>query len=355
MTDILSPASRTDFIGHDDVLADFSRMLVSGRIPQGLLLTGLYGVGKATLAFRIARALLAGRMDGLGAAPEMDMFGEVIPPSPPDLSVPADHPVARRIAAGAHGDLLVVERPLADDGIRRKGEVPVDLVRKIPPFMQKTASEEGWRIVIVDDADKMNRNAQNAILKVLEEPPKQAMLILVAQSASALLPTIRSRCQMLSLGPLSDAVVAGMIRAWQPGIADDDVALICGLASGSPGRAAEILQIEGLALWQKIDQIVLGTGQPREMLKLAETLARVDAHQAQLVVDFLRAALYRQIHAQAAKAEAGLSERLVMEWMVTVWEKLGAELALAQRRYLDLKPVFYRLFRETADVWARLA
>ena len=349
---IAPPAAQFDFAGHQAVEADFLRILTSGRVPQGLLVVGPYGVGKATFAFRIARALLAGRLVPAGV-PEVDMFGDIIAPPPPDLQVSADHPVSRRITAGAHGDLLVIERPLADDGVRRKGDVPVDLIRKIPSFLQKTASEEGWRVVIVDDADRMNRSAQNAILKILEEPPKQAMLILVAQSASALLPTIRSRCQMLRLGPLGDDQLDHQIKQWQPAMMAEDVALVRDLAGGSLGRAAEIIAADGLALWQKIDQIVLGNGAPRELIKLAESLARVDSAQATLVVDMVRAALYRRLRDRVGTLSSD-HDALVLDWTVAVWEKLGTDLVLAQRRYLDLKPVFYRLFKETRQVWASL-
>ena len=341
------PSSQHDFNGHDAVLARFLPVLTSGRVPQGLLITGPYGVGKATLGFRIARALLAGRLAPAAA----DMFG-VVPV--PDLAVPADHPVSRRITAGAHGDLLVIERPLADDGVRRKGDVPVDLIRKIPTFLQKTASEEGGRVVIVDDADRMNRNAQNAILKILEEPPKQAMLILIAQSASALLPTIRSRCQMLALGPLGDCHIEQQLRQWQPSMMAEDVMLIRDLAGGSLGRAAEIITADGLGLWQKIDQIVLGQGDRRDRIKLAETLARGDNAQAVLAIEMLRSALYRQIKL-AVGPTTSIADALVLDWTVGVWEKLQSDLALAQRRYLDLKPVLYRLFQETHQIWARLA
>lgn len=349
----ISPASQFDFYGHESVLTDFMRILASGRVPQGLLLAGPYGVGKATLAFRIARALLAGNLAGVGGAPEVDMFGDVIAPPLPDLQVSPDHPAARRIAAGAHGDLLVVERPLADDGVRRKGEVPVDMVRKIPGFLHKTASEEGWRIVIVDDADRMNRSAQNAILKILEEPPKQAMLILVAQSASGLLPTIRSRCQMLTFGQLSDAVVSDYIRRTMPDMAGADIDLVTALASGSLGRAHEIIDQDGLALWQRIDQIVLGSGQPQELLKLAEHLARGDSGQIQLVIDLLRAMLTRQIRGFAS-TNSTLHGTLVLDRAAVLWDKLGSDIVLAQRRYLDMKPVLYRLFRETSQIWAQL-
>ncbi len=141
----------------------------------------------------------------------------------------------RRVAASGHADLLTVERQFDEDKGRYKKDIAVDDVRKIAPFLRLTAAEGGWRVVIVDGADGMNRAGQNAVLKILEEPPKGALLLLLTERPSALLPTIRSRCRLLTLPPLEDAVVDQLLAAHRP---DLDAATRAGLVRRSRRAAS---------------------------------------------------------------------------------------------------------------------
>src|SRR4029077_16302490 len=119
------------------------------------------------------------------------------------LAIAPDSGAFRRVASGGHGDLLTVERAYALRRRRLRGEIIVDNTREIGAFLRLTPAEGGWRVVIVDGADEMNRNAANSLLKILEEPPRRTLLVLVAHSVGLLLPTIRSRCRHISLPPLS--------------------------------------------------------------------------------------------------------------------------------------------------------
>ena len=164
-----SPREATDLIGHMAVDAMLQGLVNGGAMPHAVIFAGSAGIGKATAAFRLARLLLARP----GAADD----------------------VARKVASGGHPDLLVVERPHDDRKDRRRDAVDIDSIRRIAPFMHMTASQDGgWRVAIVDDADTMTTQAQNAILKILEEPPSRAVLILVCHRIGGLIPTIRSRC-----------------------------------------------------------------------------------------------------------------------------------------------------------------
>ena len=162
------PRHTADLIGH----AEAERVLLeahrSGRLPHAWLLAGQKGIGKATLAFRFARFLLCGESG-------LDMFGT----PPANLFVDPSEPVFSRIASSGHSDLLTVERSWNDKTNKWRGEIGVDDVRRLGPFFSQTAAEGGWRIAIVDAADEMNRNAQNALLKILEEPPSKGLLLLV--------------------------------------------------------------------------------------------------------------------------------------------------------------------------------
>ncbi|MTJ80513.1 MAG: DNA polymerase III subunit delta' [Telmatospirillum sp.] len=247
--DMPSPRTTTDLLGHDEGETTFLDAWQSGRLAHAWLICGPRGIGKATLAYRIARFVLSGGQGG-------GLFGDA------GLSIAADHPVVRRIASGGHADLKVIERSWADDNkTRLKAEIPVDDVRGIGEFLALTPAEGGWRVVLVDAVDELNRSGANAILKILEEPPKNALLLLVSHSPGRLLPTIRSRCRRLVLQPLSEAVVTTLLRRHQPDLSDGDAAAVARLAQGSIGRALALTEQGGLDLYREM--VGLLSGLPR--------------------------------------------------------------------------------------------
>nr|WP_236638303.1 hypothetical protein [Mangrovicoccus ximenensis] len=142
----------------------------------------------------------------LSRDPDGGMFGPE--PVPADLHVDPDHPVARRIAALSEPRLSLLRRPFDEKTGRLKAEIPVDAVRALKRFLSMSAADGGARVVIVDAADEMNTSAANALLKLLEEPPKDTVLILVSHQPGRLLPTIRSRCRVLRLPPLAPWAMA---------------------------------------------------------------------------------------------------------------------------------------------------
>ena len=194
------------------------------------LITGAPGIGKATLAYRFARRLLAGVHpgDSLGIAPAS--------------------PVFRRVAAASHADLLTVEREWDDKKSRLRGEIVVDDARAVAAFLRLTPAEDGWRVVVIDGAEHLNRNAANSVLKMLEEPPPRAVLLLTCDAPGRLLPTIRSRCRRLALGPLTAPEMDAALAEYLPGIPHAERTRLAELAAGSPGRALLLAQEKGLHL-----------------------------------------------------------------------------------------------------------
>jgi DNA polymerase-3 subunit delta' len=195
-----TPRQNPELFGHAAAERRLLDAWASGRLPHAWLICGPRGIGKATLAYRFARFLLkAGDATGGSGRPA-------------SLASDPQDPVFRRVAAGGHADLLTVERGWDKKRERRRGEIIVDDVRDVGAFLRLTPAEGGWRVVVVDSADEMNPNAANAILKVLEEPPRRAALLLVSHAPGRLLPTIRSRCCRLVLKPLAEDAVARLVR-----------------------------------------------------------------------------------------------------------------------------------------------
>jgi DNA polymerase-3 subunit delta' len=242
------PRETTTCRGHEAIEVQIIELVRSGKLPHALIFSGIEGVGKATTAFRVARYLLkhGARQEGAGAS----LFGDPLPVILPDtMDMAADDPVFRQVASGGHSDLLTVERPMDEKKGKQKDHVDVDSARLVVPFLRmKAAKEGGWRVVILDDADTMNRNAQNAILKVLEEPPERTLLILIAHRLGAMIPTIRSRCRTIEFYPLAKESFADLM-----GLSGTDLELLYAFSGGSIGQALKLRQSGGL---ESLDSVV---------------------------------------------------------------------------------------------------
>lgn len=260
------PREAHDLLGQDAAQASFLKAVATDHLHHAWLLTGQRGIGKATLAWKIARFLIATRLDRSD-----DIFDA--PPASASLDIPADHPVNARILAGSEPCLLSVTRSVNEKTNRLRADIVVDDVRRLAGFFQMSAADGGHRVVIVDAADDMNVNAANALLKMLEEPPKNATLLLISHQPSRLLPTIRSRCRTLRLNPLNaDDMAAALAQAGlETGRQTEALAELSG---GSVGDAIRLSVLGGLDLYAEIISL-LGSlprlDQPRA-LKLAESV-----------------------------------------------------------------------------------
>ncbi len=248
----IPPRRNPNLIGQDEAERVLLAAWGSGRMPHAWLLTGPRGVGKATLAYRFARFVLAG--GGAGG-----LFGP-----PESLAIEPDDPVFHRVASGGHADLLTVEpgftedemRKPADERRRRRETIGVDEVRAASAFLRLTPAEGGWRVIVVDSADLMTPNAANALLKTLEEPPARALILLVSHAPARLMPTIRSRCCRLALRPLSDENVAALIGRHLPDLLEADRQALAAMGDGSIGRALSLAKAGGIELGRTLDGLL---------------------------------------------------------------------------------------------------
>ena len=314
------PRETAQLFGQDAAESEFRAAHASERLHHGWLLRGPRGTGKATLAWRIARFLLtqpqAGAPGGLFAdepAPETAATDS--------LDVDPEHPVARLIAARAAPGLFHIRRGRDPKSGKLRQVITVDDVRGLAHFFHMSASDGGRRVVIVDSADEMNPQAANALLKMLEEPPARATLLLVSHQPSRLLPTIRSRCRELRLAPLGPADMARALDQAGAGEAGAGAAL-AELSGGSVGEALRLANLGGLDIYAEL--VGLLATLPRldraRALRLAEAAATRGAEdRLDLLIDLIERVLSRLARAgasgtppltEAAPGEAALMARL---------------------------------------------
>ena len=320
------PRQTASLIGQDGALAIVSRALRSGRPPQAWLICGPPGVGKATLAYRIARYLLA-----YGASDR----------GPADLSVPAKHPACVQVAAGSHPGLLALKRGVDHDTGKLMSVLSVGEVRRLSGFFGLTSGAGGWRVAVVDTADDMNDNAANALLKLLEEPPSRAMLLVLSNTPGRLLPPIRSRCQRLNLRPLSQPDMEAELQRLLPEKSAEERASLARLACGSLGAALRLAGGDGLMLAEEADRLIDKAAQPDipALFALAEKLSRI-TDGLDMLGAFLTQALAERIRARALGGQPHLNS-----W-VGALEKLNRNFARSEALHLDPRQTLLAAARE---------
>ncbi len=308
---MIEPRANPLFRGHESAVSAMRDAAQAGKLHHAWLITGAEGVGKASLAFRFARWLLAGATSA-------------------DLAVDPANPVARRVAAGTHADLLTIERRYDEKKKRMQGEIVIDTVLESGALLRRTAGEGGWRIVVLDGAEDMNRNAANALLKLLEEPPHKSLWLIASHAPGRLLPTIRSRCRRINLGPLPDQTVDELLGIYAPETSEVDRRRIAEIAEGSIGRALALAGEGGVAMAGLVD-LALDISTPLPAAKaqaMADQVAGIENGFAQFF-SLLRSALSTRTRQDARHNKAGLTPR------VTLWQELGRIAAETEGLNLD--------------------
>ncbi|MDG3040537.1 DNA polymerase III subunit delta' [Roseicyclus marinus] len=320
------PRETARLFGQHEAEATFLAAVTSGRLPHGWLLTGPEGVGKATFAWRAARFLLATPPDTGDS-----LFGA--PPPPDSLDIDDDHPVAARLRALSEPGLCLIRRPWDEKTKKLKTQLTVDEVRRVKSFFHMSAGGGGRRVVIVDNADEMNASAANALLKELEEPPKDAVLFLISHRPSGLLPTIRSRCRTLRFGPLGpEDLNKAFTQAGQS--PPENASALAELAGGSVGEALRLSSHGGLVLYR--DLILLLDGLPRLDRPLALRLSEATSGKGgEVAFDMTLSLLDRALSRLARQGATGHSLPEIVPGEAKTLARLAPD-PMAARLWADL-------------------
>lgn len=338
-TSILAPRETTGLFGHRDAEHTLLTAYRSGRIPHAWLIGGAQGIGKATLAYRMARFVLAHSDSSARSVQDAD-----------SLYVDQDHPVARQVANGSHGGLLTLERTANEKGTMRT-VITVDESRETIGFFGSTAaSVGGWRVCVVDTVDELNANASNALLKILEEPPARSLFLLISHAPARVLATIQSRCRKLPLRPLAKEDVVHAV-AEAAGLNRNDVALAeaADAAEGSVARALTLLGGQSLGLHQRTLELLNRLPQldQRALHALGDALPLNDRVGLKAFVDTIDRWLTGHLHAPDAGANLPRLARLA-----EVWEKINSAARDTESFNLERKPLVFSVFGMLAEATA---
>jgi len=318
--------------GHVEAEHAFLDAYRGGRMPHAWLIGGARGIGKATLAYRMARFVFAHPDPAIPAVQNAE-----------SLALPADNPAVRRVAAQGHSDLLALER-VEDDKGKMSTVIPVDMVRKTIGFFGSTAGEGGWRVCIVDSADELNAAGANALLKILEEPPAKCLLLVVSHAPGRLLPTIRSRCRRLALRPLSPEDVArSLADALRRDAGESDIKAAATASDGSIARALDLLGGTALKVREQVNTLLgaLPAVNPRDLHALGDALGRDESAFAAFV-DAVRDWLSARV--TAARAEPSRLARFA-----EVWDRLNKAARDVEIFHLERKPMVFNVFGWLAE------
>ena len=349
------PRATKHVFGHSAAEHDLAQAFASGRMHHGWLITGREGIGKATLAYRFARHMLA-------LAHERD-------PKAEKLDVPEASIAHRQVLALSHPGLLVIRRPWDHKTKKHISVIPVDEVRRLRGFLAHSAAAGAWRAVIVDTADELNISSANALLKSLEEPPPRTVFVLISSEPGRLLPTIRSRCRRLDLAPLGNA---DLRKAVLQAIGTTDVGppeakawpVLERLAEGSVRRLLMLAGGKGLELHERIMTQIRNL--PRVDWAAVHTLSdelsgAANETRFELFYDLLLGELSRIIRASASGQgtadDLALAGRLIADGALPLWAELWEGIITAKAEAmainLDRKALILALFAGLAKAARR--
>lgn len=299
---MLHPRENLQLRGHEKEKNSFLTAFHSSRFSPAWLLRGAFGIGKATFAYHLARYILSGRQDK-------------------NTEFSGDESLCRRMIAQSHGDLWTLKEQ------EENQEIGVDVIRSLNGFLNHTTAEGGWRVIILETCDRMNRNAANALLKRLEEPPPKTVFFLTTSVPGRLLPTLRSRCQMMSFSPLSEEVVLDILKS--QGYAPLKT---CPFGKGSPGHMIRLIEGEGAQIYKDFHDVLDGKKDVSPFVKAYGAEEKSFA----FTEDLLRAFLHNQL-LEKGMGKASFFQEISLDDALKIYEKVDDLLNQCHLAQLDRK------------------
>jgi DNA polymerase-3 subunit delta' len=337
-------------VGHERPQRDFLDALQGHRLPHAWLLSGPEGIGKASFAYMVARALLSNPN----------------PQTIESLSPVTDTPETQLIENSVHPDLYVLNRRYNLKTEKFRGDIRVEDTREMKKSFELSASRGGWRIAIIDSIDEMNKSGVNALLKLIEEPPEKCLFLIVCHNPGRVLDTIRSRCRSLSFGALDEGQLQQIIAGRLEGIDENEAAAAAFLADGSAGRALLLAEMGGFDLYR--DMVGVLEGLPQLDVEALHGLAgrfgaRSEPASFRLFCYLFSGWLHRVVRAASTgqafqpvfQGEAELVARLVshdlpLEPALSLWEKVQHQVRQVEGLNLDKKQAILEWFAMLADI-----
>lgn len=329
-------------IGHREISNHLLSLIEKERLPHGLLFQGPKGIGKATLAYHLARYLLSSHR--------------------PSFPIPVEDPVFASVSQARHPDLLILgeKSPLKTTD---KREITIDEIRRVSQFIHLSPQEGGWRIVLIDAIDDLNRKAMNALLKALEEPPAKTAMILISHYSGGLLPTLRSRCQRITFHPLEKEDARKILEKNLPNLNEREAAFYLAFSQGSPGRAQTLSLLGGFSFYEQSLDLLKELAHGRFinafpfLERLADESSGLSAVEVQKAfIDFLGWWIGRMIEGAATRkdvlpllpAEKTVMETLLSKHSLQVWLKIWSSINSLWREtellHLNRKSAFFTIF-----------
>lgn len=361
---VLAPYQNQIMFGHHDVVQRLKQSLDNNALHHAIILAGAEGIGKETLCYQLMRYALS---RPIKSEEDDGMFGGGLlgdeAPQRDDFIITEEHPVFRKVAAQSHPHIFTIQPVFDEKKQRFKRDITLAALDGLAEFLRLKPSENAPRFILINPADGMNNNTQNALLKMLEEPPENTFFFLLTTQMGRLLPTIRSRCLAVTMEPVSfDDFNRALIRL-EPEISDYDSRALYGLSGGAIGQALQNHAIGALENYGNLCRAILAwheDGDSAPAMKYADDISRdevLSERMVDIIAERLSTVLKQYVLVQESTAIIPEEDRVLTVWrgltqsqILELYDYTRSQWAACDAGYLDRKQVFLQIIKKLSAV-----